>query len=145
MKRTYLLLLLFAILSVQAQTNRSFKDTTRALFVDPDLEAIGDYQYTLPRFPEGDKVLYEYIDKKVREKFRSKKNTIVGRVVVEFTVDIDGSASDFKVKEKLDPKLDEIALEIAKSIPKWIPGERCDEPFKTSMFIFVRFKAINTK
>ena len=44
--------------------------------------------------------------------------------MVGFIVEKDGSLSDFKFIQRVDPELDDEALKTVKAMPKWNPGKK---------------------
>ena len=55
---------------------------------------------------------------------------IMGRVVVEFTIEKDGSVSNVKLIKSVHFLLDTEALRIVKSSPKWTPGKHNGKPVR---------------
>jgi protein TonB len=54
----------------------------------------------------------------------AQENGIIGRVVVEFTIEKDGSVTNATVMRSIDPSLDAEALRVIRSSPKWTPGKQ---------------------
>lgn len=50
------------------------------------------------------------------------QNGVTGSVIVQFTINFDGSVTDVKVVEGADPLLDKEAVRVVSSSPKWEPG-----------------------
>lgn len=78
---------------------------------------------TRPEYPGGVNQLYNDLAEIIKWKDSLKE----GRVVVGFTVDKDGSMTDFKVVHGLSPENDSYAIECLKKIKtKWTPGKDAD-------------------
>lgn len=75
-----------------------------------------------PSFPGGEEAMYSYLAKHIRYPEEAAKNDIQGRVIVQFRVAKDGSLSEFKVVEGVDPLLDAEAIRVVKSMPKFVPA-----------------------
>ena len=59
----------------------------------------------------------------------AKKAGVQGRVLLQFTVNADGSMSDVKVLRGVSPELDEESVRIVSSCPvKWTPGMQDGKP-----------------
>lgn len=82
----------------------------------------GGYTEIYPSFPGGDQKLMEFINNRLRITQEMKNNAIQGRVICSFTINRDGSLSDFEVIRGLHPLLDAEALRIVKSMPRWNSG-----------------------
>ncbi len=54
---------------------------------------------------------------------KCKKQRIQGKVILQFTVDTDGSVVDIKVLEGVHRLLDKEAVRVVSSSPKWTPGQ----------------------
>lgn len=66
----------------------------------------------------------QYIREHLRYPKDSIHGTVMGRVLVGFVVNEDGSLSDVKVMKSLTPVMDEEAIRVVKSMPKWKPGQQ---------------------
>ena len=53
----------------------------------------------------------------------AKKNGVMGRVTLQFTVEKDGSVTNVKVLRGVDPALDNEAVRVVSMSPKWSPGK----------------------
>lgn len=65
----------------------------------------------------------------------AKENGVQGRVILQFTVDKDGSVKNVKVLRGVDSSLDKEAIRVVSSSPKWEPGRQRDKPAKVT-FVF---------
>lgn len=77
-----------------------------------------------PSFPGGAAELMQYIESHKKYPREAEENGIQGRVVVEFTVQADGTLSDIHIKKSVDPHIDAEAIRVVKSMPRWNPGRR---------------------
>ena len=57
---------------------------------------------------------------------------VSGRVMVQFTVNPNGTVSDVKVLRGVDPSLDKEAVRVIQSSPKWTPGKQRDRAVKVT-------------
>ena len=86
----------------------------------------------------GQAALLKYINDNVRYPEEAKKDNLEGRVVVNFTIEKDGSVTNVKVTKSAHPILDKEAVRVVKSMPKWIPGKRNGESYKVSYNIPIK-------
>lgn len=54
----------------------------------------------------------------------AKNNGVQGRVLLQFTIDVDGSVTNVKVLRGVDPALDREAVRVVSMSPKWKPGKQ---------------------
>lgn len=91
-------------------------------------------------FPGGPNAMVNFIQKNVNYPERERDNDIQGRVVIHFTVNEDGSLSDFKVKDAVSPGIDAEALRVAKMLPTFQPASRDGKPVKADFYFPIAFK-----
>ncbi len=60
----------------------------------------------------------------------AKENGVSGRVILQFTVNADGSVGNVKVLRGVDPSLDKEAVRVVSKSPKWTPGKQRDKAVK---------------
>lgn len=75
-----------------------------------------------PEFPGGMSNLKKYISENIIYPTVAQENGISGNVRVSYIINEDGSISDVKVIESIDPYLDKEAVRVISSMPKWSPG-----------------------
>jgi protein TonB len=68
------------------------------------------------------------------------ENGVTGKVIVEFTIDKDGSVTNVKILRPVDPSLDAEALRVIKASPKWTPGRQLGKPVKVKYQFPVNFR-----
>jgi TonB family protein len=68
------------------------------------------------------------------------EKNIQGVVRIEFTINEDGSLSDIKSLQKVDPILENAVTEIIKQSPKWTPGKHKSKVVKVTYQVPVVFK-----
>jgi TonB-dependent SusC/RagA subfamily outer membrane receptor len=81
----------------------------------------------LPKYPEGEDAMYNYIKKQVssNEIFLKEKNTYSGNCTIRFIVDKYGRLSNFTVENTPAPannKLAQLVIEILQKGPAWNPA-----------------------
>lgn len=76
----------------------------------------------MPSYPGGIDALIKFINDNIQEEAKTKG--IAGRVVVQFTVEKDGSIKNAEVVRAVHPDLDKEALRIVNKMPKWNPGKQ---------------------
>jgi TonB family protein len=88
----------------------------------------------------SDIALIKYIQQNIQYPLSARKKKMGGTVVVQFTVNADGSVSDEKVVKSVDPALDEEALRLIKNMPAWAPGRQGGKAIRVQYTVPVRFK-----
>lgn len=78
----------------------------------------------LPQYPGGNAELMKYLAKNIRYPKGAQEQGIQGRVIVQFTVQKDGSITDSKVVKPAHTLLDAEALRVVDAMPKWIPAKQ---------------------
>ncbi len=73
----------------------------------------------MPSFPGGEEKFKDYITLHLRN-----TEMAIGRIVVQFVVEVDGSLSDTQVVKGLCSKCDDEAIRVIKNSPRWTPGEK---------------------
>ena len=68
------------------------------------------------------------------------ENGVSGRVMLQFTVNPNGSVTDVKVLRGVDPALDKEAVRVISSSPKWEPGRQRDRAVKVTYTFPVVFQ-----
>lgn len=70
----------------------------------------------------------------------AKENGVQGRVMLQFTVNTDGTVSNVKVLRGVDSSLDKEAVRVVSSSPKWKPGKQRDRAVKVTYTFPVIFQ-----
>lgn len=96
---------------------------------------------TMPSFPGGQKAMMEYISKNLIYPEDCKKSGIQGRVIVSFTVNIDGTIQDVEVVRGAHEKLDAEAVRVVKYMPKWNPAKQGEENVTSKFQLPIFFRS----
>lgn len=92
----------------------------------------------MPEFPGGMEALYQFLAANI--KYPGTKDVcVVGKVIVSFVIEKDGTVSDAKVVRKLHPAFDEEALRVVKLMPKWEPGRQDGKPVRVQFNLPINF------
>lgn len=94
----------------------------------------------LPEFPGGMSAFVQWLTKNLRYPDEARNRGIVGMVVVNFIVNKDGTVSDIKLQQSVNPILDREALRVLRMMPKWKPGVETGKPCRTMMSVPIVFK-----
>jgi len=95
----------------------------------------------MPEFPGGTDALLEYVSASIRYPESCIKDSIQGRVIVQFVVDKEGVIRETEIiRGSLDDALDKEALRIVNSMPRWKPGIHRGRNVKTRYLLPVKFK-----
>ena len=76
-----------------------------------------------PSFPGGESAMKSYLNSTLKYPIDAQENGVQGRVIVQFIIEKDGSISDVKISESVNPSFDREALRVVKAMPKWNPGK----------------------
>lgn len=94
----------------------------------------------LPEFPGGAVGLMKWLTKNLSYPESARRRKLQGKVVTQFIVNADGSLSDLKVVEPVDPALDREALRVLRMMPAWKAGQQDGKPCRTMVCIPIVFK-----
>lgn len=94
----------------------------------------------LPEFPGGAVALMKWLTSNLRYPQYARQRKVQGRVVTQFIVNTDGSLSDLKVVESVEPSLDREALRVLRMMPSWKAGQIDQKPCRTMVCIPIVFK-----
>lgn len=97
------------------EKNQSGKESSYKVF-----EIVED----LPVFPGGDGEMKKFIDRNLHYPESAQDSGTEGQVMVQFTVQSDGSITDAHVLKGLGEPFDSEAVRVISSMPKWEPGKQ---------------------
>ena len=112
-----LLLLLLIASCVNEQRNEEQKKEISGqdqIYVEAD---------KMPEFPGGPQALKNFIIDNFEYPLQLEGNNIVGRIIVNFFVNKDGTLSEVNIDNEIDPLLDKEAKRVISMMPSWEPGE----------------------
>lgn len=94
-----------------------------------------------PSFNGGDANEFsKWVNSKLQYPEIAKENGVQGRVILQFTVNPDGSVSNVKVLRGVDSSLDKEAVRVVSMSPKWKPGNQRDRAVKVTYTFPVIFQ-----
>ncbi|MCQ2182788.1 MAG: energy transducer TonB [Bacteroidales bacterium] len=94
-----------------------------------------------PKFRGGDANAFSaWVAKELVYPEIAKENGVQGRVMLQFTVNPDGTVSNVKVLRGIDPSLDKEAVRVVSKSPKWTPGKQRDRAVKVTYTFPVIFQ-----
>jgi periplasmic protein TonB len=104
-----------------AQKSAPPTDTTENVLFDPT---------EMPSFTDKEDAIYDFIGKNLKYPPLAKENGVMGKVMLRFIVEKDGTISNFKILGSLGFGCDEEAIRLIKSMPKWNPGKMNGKPVR---------------
>lgn len=110
----------------------------------PDSEASSSDLYMavedMPEFPGGQKAYNKYLLSNLKYPKQARDLGVEGNVFLSFTVNTDGSLSDFELLRGIGGGCDEEALRVYMESPDWTPGKQRGVAVKTKVQAKVAFK-----
>jgi TonB family protein len=89
-----------------------------------------------PEFNGGERAMEEFIKVHLKYPEASLRNNVTGRVVAEFTVDVDGSIKDIRILYSLDKYTDQEVIRVIKLMNgMWKPAEQNGKPVAARVVI----------
>lgn len=99
-----------------------------------------------PRFQDGDVVQFSHwVNENLKYPQEAVKDSLQGRVTLQFTIEKDGSVTDVRVLRGCAPILDEEAVRVVSQSPKWTPGYVKGEPVRVVFNFPVVFQLTKKK
>lgn len=93
----------------------------------------------MPEYPGGQQALMNFLRQSVKYPADAKEHQIQGRVIAQFIVEKDGSASDRHIVRSVSPELDAEAMRVMSIMPKWEPGKQRGENVRVKYTIPISF------
>jgi TonB family protein len=94
-----------------------------------------------PKFQGGDQNTFsQWVNSKIKYPEAAQKDSIQGRVMLQFTVDNNGQVKNVSIIRSAHPLLDAEALSVIKSSPAWTPGRQKDKPVDVVFNFPVEFR-----
>lgn len=100
-----------------------------------------------PRFQDGDagQSFPRWVNENLHYPQEAVKDSLQGRVTLQFTIEKDGSVTDVHVLRGCAPILDEEAVRVVSQSPKWTPGSINGEPVRVVFNFPVLFQLTKKK
>ena len=108
------------------------------IYEPKDTNSIFTYTDKMPEFPGGIDSMFSFLRNNTKYPAKAKKDSIEGRIFVQFVVEKDGSVINKKILRGLIKELDEEVLRVMDLMPNWIPGE--DKGRKVAVKMSLPFK-----
>ena len=95
----------------------------------------------MPEYPGGNEGLMKFLAQNIQYPEIAKKKGDHGHVVLQFSVEKDGSLSNIKVVRSVSKELDNEALRVVKKITRFVPGyNKSHAPVRVLFTLPVNFK-----
>lgn len=92
-----------------------------------------------PEFPGGMDAMYKYLQQAIHYPDQAVKDSVGGRVYVEFIVGSNGKVRDAKIRRGVRKDLDAEAVRAVMAMPVWSPGRLAGKPVATRFTLPVNF------
>lgn len=112
---------LLLVLAARAQVSDPTSNDENQVFTAVEQE---------PEYPGGPGDFYKFLEKNLRYPALARQNEIQGRVIVQMTVEKDGSLSDVRVVRGIGGGCDEEAVRLIKLSAPWKPGIQNGRPVR---------------
>jgi TonB family protein len=94
-----------------------------------------------PKFQGGDyNEFTKWVNSKIKYPEAAIKDSIQGRIIVQFVIDKSGNMKNVNIIKKVHPALDAEALSVIRSSPAWTPGKQKNKPVDVLFQFPVVFK-----
>lgn len=105
---------------------------------DSDLPAYPTFEMAAPA--GGRKAFKDYLERNLRYPHEALNAGVEGKVTVQFTVDQNGSLTDFRVVKGIGYGCDEEVIRLIRQGPKWSPTKRDDVSMTDRVRVRMRFR-----
>lgn len=97
-----------------------------------------------PMFRGGDANTFsKWVNERLVYPEDAKANAVQGMVMIQFTVEADGSVTNVRVLRGVDSSIDAEAVRVVSSSPKWTPGRQRDRAVRVTYTFPVIFQLRN--
>lgn len=92
-----------------------------------------------PQFPGGHTKMMNFIMNKCNFPPETEANPLVGKMIVQFIVERDGSLRDIKIVQGISTAYDKECQRVFGIMPKWNPGKDKGRLVRTLMVVPIKF------
>ena len=93
-----------------------------------------------PSFPGGKDAMQAYLRSQLTFPHPARQAGVSGHVIVRFRVEVDGTLSHLEVKEGIGYGCSQEALRVVQGMPRWIPGQKQQQPTPMEQTLAIRFE-----
>lgn len=93
----------------------------------------------MPLFPGGNEAMMKFLIENIKYPEQARKDSIQGRVFVNFIVEADGKVSNAKVLRGIGSGCDEEAVRVISLMPAWTPGKQRGQNVRVSFNLPIMF------
>ena len=97
----------------------------------------------MPEFPGGNVELMKFMQQNIKYPEKAFRDSIQGRVIVQFVIDKTGKTINPTIKRSVSPELDAEAIRVVNAMPQWKPGEQRGKTVNVQFTLPVQFQLIN--
>lgn len=91
-------------------------------------------------FPGGQSALGEWLDVNVKYPQSCIDKKVEGEVIISFIVERDGSITNIRMEQSVDPALDAEARRVVGVMPNWVAGEMNGAKIRSRLMLPINFK-----
>ena|GEM_PF-53796 len=95
---------------------------------------------SMPEFPGGLQALIRYVYNAIIYPEEARKLRIQGRVISSFIINANGSISEVKIEQGVNPLLDEEAIRVLNTMPDWKPGKQAGRSVRVKYILPISFR-----
>ena len=96
----------------------------KAQSLSNDNSEILTFAEQMPEYPNGMDSVMRFIQKNLSYPGKAKKDSIQGKVIVQFVVSKTGAIEDIKIIKSLSKECDEEVMRVVSIMPRWNPGKQ---------------------
>ena len=97
----------------------------------------------MPEYVGGQVAMSKFLSENLIYPAQAKKDSIEGRVYVEFVVDSIGKLRDINIIKSLSKECDEEVLRVISMMPAWKPGRQDHNPVNVRFLVPIIFQLKN--
>jgi len=94
---------------------------------------------TAPQFQGGEPARMDYFQRNLHYPEMEFEAQVQGLVVLQFTVETDGSIVNVRTLKSASPGLDKETIRVVSAMPPWIPGRENGKPVKKDVIVGVKW------
>lgn len=122
----------FTLMALMLTFQMAFSQTDDKIYQMDEVEV-------KPSFPDGENAMFQWIQKNLQYPPELAECDVIGRVIVQFVIEKDGSISSIQIAKSLYPSLDKEAARVVGLMPKWNPGKQNGQFVRVSFKLPVKF------